>query len=79
MPRYYLHAVGHLGPESPTEVDSCSRYTYDPRDPVPTIGGNISATPDVLPAGAFDQCGRPGWFGCLVRLPLAARRDVLVF
>ena len=46
---------GSLSPDQPIEDVSASRYTYDPRDPVPTIGGNISAAPDVLPAGAFDQ------------------------
>jgi putative CocE/NonD family hydrolase len=76
---YYLRAGGGLSPQPPVERTSASSYTFDPRDPVPTIGGNISAAPEVLPAGAFDQCGAPMFFGCTDRLPLAARADVRVF
>jgi putative CocE/NonD family hydrolase len=39
-----------------------STYQYDPRDPVPTLGGSISAAEDILPSGGFDQreqAGRP--------------------
>lgn len=58
-------------------------YTYDPDDPVPTVGGTFQATtlPGVgLPqGGAFDQRGRDGYWACRNDLPLAARADVLVF
>ena len=30
-------------------------YVYDPADPVPTVGGNMCCTNDLLPSGAFDQ------------------------
>ena len=30
-------------------------YLYDPRNPVPTVGGNMCCTNDLLPSGAFDQ------------------------
>lgn len=30
-------------------------YTFDPRDPVPTVGGAISSGEPVMCAGAFDQ------------------------
>lgn len=75
---YYLHAAGTLGPELPAAAEP-SRYTFDPRDPVPTIGGCISAAPQVMPAGAYDQRGDPSFYGCADGLPLAARGDVLVF
>jgi putative CocE/NonD family hydrolase len=31
------------------------RYVYDPRDPVPTVGGNMCCMGDLLAPGAFDQ------------------------
>jgi len=75
---YYLHAGGALGLELPAASEP-SRYTFDPRDPVPTIGGCISAAPQVMPAGAYDQRGDRRFYGCADGLPLAARSDVLVF
>ena len=36
---YYLHADGTLGPEKSGEATPSTTYTYDPADPVPTIGG----------------------------------------
>ena len=75
---YHLHADGALSPDPP-QASAPSRYSFDPRDPVPTIGGGLSAGGDVLPAGAYDQqCGER-FFGAQGTLPLAARSDVLVF
>ena len=48
-------------------------------DPVPTLGGGISAADMVMAPGGFDQRGRPGVIGCHDTLPLNARRDVLTF
>jgi putative CocE/NonD family hydrolase len=75
---YYLHADGTLSPELPGTSEP-SRYTFDPRDPVPTIGGGISAANQVMPAGAYDQAGEKRFYGCRDTLPLSARNDVLVF
>lgn len=75
---YYLHANGALATQKPSPSNP-SRYTFDPRDPVPTIGGGISAANEIMPAGAFDQRGGKRFFGCKDSLPLAARSDVLVF
>jgi uncharacterized protein len=76
---YYLHGDGTLAPEPPAAAASRSSYTFDPRDPVPTIGGNISVGFEILPNGGYDQRGDPRFFGCTDRLPLSARADVLVF
>ena len=62
-------------------------YTYDPRDPVPTIGGSFSSTTGLAGPGAFDQRERPfttnpdtGVLGSKAPfLPLRARPDVMVF
>jgi uncharacterized protein len=74
----YLHADGTLRSEMPEESEP-SRYSFDPRDPVPTIGGCISAAEMVMPVGGYDQRGDKRFYGCIDGLPLAARSDVLVF
>ena len=74
---FYFHGDGSLAPRPPDAPDSASTYLFDPANPVPTIGGNLSAMP--LPAGGFDQCGDPRFPGGTPGLPLAARADVLCF
>ena len=75
---YYLHADGTLSPDQPA-ASGPTCYTFDPRDPVPTIGGGISAAGDVMPPGGFDQRGNRRFHGCTDGLPVSARSDVLVF
>jgi putative CocE/NonD family hydrolase len=75
---YYLHGDGTLDPELPKDSEP-SRYTFDPLDPVPTIGGGISAANQVMPPGAYDQRGDGRFYRCRDTLPLSARNDVLVF
>jgi len=43
------------------------RFVYDPRDPVPTKGGNMCCINDLLASGAFDQSS------------IENRKDVLVY
>ena len=79
---HYLHPGGALKPEPPPSEVSPSRYTFDPQDPVPTLGGCVQnpRVPGILYGGAFDQRGRPDLFiTCKDSLPLATRNDVLVF
>ena len=76
---YYLHAEGELSTALPSADESTSRFSFDPRDPVPTIGGGISAADPIMGAGAFDQRGNSRFFGCQDTLPLNARSDVLTF
>jgi len=76
---YYLHHGGALSPEKADEPSSKTSYDFDPRNPVPTIGGNISSASGIMLQGAYDQkCGEHVW-NCKDSLPLSARRDVLVF
>ena len=42
-----------LTPNGPGGITD--EYVYDPADPVPTVGGNMCCTNDLLPSGAFDQ------------------------
>ena len=72
--RFYLRSGGHansaagdgvLGTDGPGgEPDA---YVYDPREPVPTVGGNMCCRNDMLASGAFDQRG------------VERRGDVLVY
>ena len=76
---YYLHAGGSLSSLKPSVAKSSTTYDFDPRNPVPTIGGNISSADGIMLQGAWDQkCGEPVW-NCKGSLPLSARRDVVVF
>ncbi|NPV09467.1 MAG: CocE/NonD family hydrolase [Anaerolineae bacterium] len=75
---FYLHYGGGLSPEPPA-VSEPSRYTFDPADPVPTIGGNISAGDPFLLPGGYDQRGDPRFMGTEGDLPLNSRPDVLTF
>lgn len=78
--KYYLHSGGKantlngdgvLSQDSPKEQPP-DKYIYDPRDPVPTRGGNLSVGPspsilNILWAGPADQ------------RPVEARKDVLSY
>ena len=79
---YYLRAEGGLSTEPPASAEAPSKYTFDPRDPVPTLGGCIQSpgVAGIISGGAFDQRGQPDlFFACKDSLPLATRPDVLVF
>ncbi len=77
---FYLRASGGLSEDAPSEDETTSTgYTFDPKDPVPTMGGGISAAESIIRAGAFDQRGRPDFFGCVDTQPLNLRHDILTF
>jgi hypothetical protein len=85
--RYYFQPDGALGTDLPRSGAPPSVYSYDPRSPVPTIGGSFTTQAGLVAGGAFDQRERPfigdpakGFFGSTPPyLPLSARSDVLVF
>jgi putative CocE/NonD family hydrolase len=62
---WYLHAGGVLSREEPPG-DPPDEYDYDPKDPVPTLGGAL-LMPEIYRAGARDQ------------RPNEERPDVLVY
>jgi putative CocE/NonD family hydrolase len=73
----YPTADGRLASEP---GDGTLEYDYDPRDPVPTIGGQVTSGEPVMAGGAFDQRPDERTFGAREPLlPLASRPDVLVF
>lgn len=60
---YYFHADGRLAAGAPTENDAAKTYKYDPKNPVPTIGGQNL----LIPKGPMDQA------------KVESRDDVLLF
>lgn len=66
----YLDSAGHANSAAgdgmlhwqPVRKSQADNFTYDPRNPVPTVGGNICCDPVLLPSGPLDQTrveGRP--------------------
>ena len=77
---FYLRHGGRLSIETPAGEHPPSKYLFDPNNPVPTIGGNISSGLPIMGAGGFDQRESSEFYGSTQPyLPLASRPDVLVF
>jgi putative CocE/NonD family hydrolase len=77
---YYLQPDGGLALSPPATPGRYAEYRYDPRHPVPTIGGTVTSGQPVMVGGAFDQREGPRFFGSREPYrPLADRADVLVF
>jgi hypothetical protein len=76
---FYLHAGGVLSVRKPEVRAASTSWRFDPCDPVPTVGGNISVGFEFMPAGGFDQRTSAGSFASIDALPLSARHDVCVF
>jgi len=68
-----------LGQNPPPTDGGASRFQFDPRNPVPTIGGNISSNDGIMLQGAWDQRGGPHIWNGKAPIPLSARNDILVF
>jgi putative CocE/NonD family hydrolase len=75
MMRFNLRSGGHANTRlgdgvldaSLPSAGSADQFVYDPRDPVPTMGGNMCCLNDLLASGAFDQAS------------IELRDDVLVY
>jgi putative CocE/NonD family hydrolase len=76
---YFLHADRTLSTQEPKASSTPTRYSFDPHNPVPTIGGNVSSEGVLMPRGAQDQRCSPDHWLCRDTLPLSARRDVVAF
>jgi putative CocE/NonD family hydrolase len=77
---FYAHGDGSLTPEMPAAGARALSYDFDPKNPVPTIGGAVTSGEPVMRGGAYDQREGPNVYGSREPfLPLAARPDVLVF
>ena len=76
----YLQADHTLAFGGPAEQERALSYDFDPRNPVPTIGGALTSGKPIFSGGAFDQREDKRFFGCADGgLPLSARHDVVVF
>lgn len=76
---WYLRTGGRLSQEPETSSVEMS-YLFDPKNPVPTIGGALTSGKPVFVGGAFDQLEDPRFFGTQGNYqPLTARKDILVF
>jgi putative CocE/NonD family hydrolase len=76
---FYLGPGGILSTQTPQTRRAATSYRFDPSDPVPTIGGNISVGFEIMPGGGFDQRAGSASGALEPRLPLAARPDIAVF
>jgi uncharacterized protein len=77
--KFHLRPAGRLSTDLPGADRSSTSFTYDPRNPVPTIGGNISSGNEIMLQGAWDQRGGEHIWNWQPAIPLSARNDVLVF
>lgn len=62
-----LYGDGKLSTQKPGREDKPDAFTYDPANPVPSLGGNVCCTGNAIEGGAFDQRENE------------ARQDVLVY
>jgi uncharacterized protein len=76
---YYLHGDASLSQHLPMAKSGATTFRFDPDNPVPTIGGNLSSVAGLLEAGGFDQRSRANTLFAKDLLPLSERRDVLVY
>lgn len=75
---YYLHRGGKLLPQKPGD-ENPDQIQFDPKNPVPSIGGNVSSQIGLMRAGAYDQRCTSDVLSCTDRRPLSARNDILTF
>ena len=77
---WYIESNGRLSKDKPAPSAAALSFSFDPRHPVPTLGGALTSGQPVFVGGAFDQREDARFFGCTdIGLPLSARRDVLSF
>lgn len=75
----YLYPEGLLSDVKPGELSGTTTYEFDPKNPVPTLGGNISSADGIMQQGAWDQRGGEKFWNWPKPIPLSARSDVLLF
>ncbi|MHC4181257.1 MAG: CocE/NonD family hydrolase, partial [Planctomycetota bacterium] len=77
--KFYTQPPGQLSTGPPNAEKASTSFMFDPRNPVPTIGGNISSGGGIMLQGAWDQRGGKHIWNSPDPIPLSARNDVLVF
>lgn len=76
---FHFAKDGVLTKNQPDPDGGGTTFTFDPSDPVPTIGGNISSGNDIMLQGAWDQRGGEHVWNFKSPIPLTARNDIVVF
>lgn len=77
---FYIHRNGSLSTGEPKADIEPFVYDYDPKNPVPTIGGSLTSGQPIFEGGGFDQRENDKFYGSKYPgLPLSARSDVLSF
>ncbi|MBM3859729.1 MAG: CocE/NonD family hydrolase [Verrucomicrobia bacterium] len=77
---FYLQAGGALSRTKPAGSRASTSFEFDPRNPVPTIGGGLSSGDGItLVAGAWNQRGATNFWKYPYPIPLSARNDIVVF
>ena len=77
---FYLTAEGGLSSATPAAGAAPLSYDFDPRDPVPTMGGTVTSGEPLMRPGGYDQRLGPQVYGARAPyLPIEARPDVLAF
>ena len=69
--KLYLNSDGSLNTNKPKTKDSFSTYIFDPKNPVPSIGGNVSSLATLRPIPSFISDAR--------QLPQSYRVEQIVF
>ncbi len=77
--KYYFQQRGGLSTTMPTAAQASTSFVFDPKNPVPTIGGNISSGDGIMLQGAWDQRTGPHIWNDTTPMPLSARNDIVVF
>jgi len=75
---YFLHAGGSLSTDGPSD-EPPTTYLFDPRHPVPTLGGNVSSQGKLMFQGAADQRDRTNFWLTSDTKPLSERKDIVVY
>ncbi|WP_437353443.1 CocE/NonD family hydrolase [Neorhizobium petrolearium] len=77
---FHIHENGSLSTEKPKADAAPFTYDFDPKNPVPTIGGSLTSGQPIFEGGGFDQREGEKFYGSKhPGLPLSARPDVLSF
>ena len=77
----YLRANNALTADAPTPTELATAFTFDPANPVPTVGGNFTnyGTSGFLEGGGYDQISGTMSGDTSTPAPLEDRPDVIVF
>ncbi len=77
--KFFIHEDGTLTAQPPQVQESSTTYEFDPKNPVPTIGGCTCCSSGIMTDGAWNQWGGEHTWTWPHPIPLSARNDIVVF